>query len=47
MQGFAVLQVDGQYNGYRINLLNGSANKTRGFPNRTQVVDVAFPLDQR
>jgi len=47
VQGFAVLQVDGQYNGYRINLLNGSAQKTRGFPNRTQVVDVALPLDQR
>jgi hypothetical protein len=46
VQGFAVLQVDGRYKG-RINLLNGSANKTRGFPNRTQVVDVAFPLDQR
>lgn len=47
VQGFAVLSVDGKYNGYKINLLNGKARKFRGFPRSTQVVDVAMPLNQR
>ncbi len=47
VHGFAVLQIDGESKGFRVNLLNGDVRKLRGFPNNAQVVDLAFPLDQR
>ena len=47
VEGFAVLQIDGKSTGFKVNLLNRDVRRFRGFPGNTQVVDVAFPLDQR
>jgi len=47
VQGFAVLQIDGESKGFRVDLLNGDVRKLRGFPKSAQVVDLALPLNQR
>ncbi|WP_299542423.1 DUF4394 domain-containing protein [uncultured Streptomyces sp.] len=45
-QGFAALKANGTYGLYRINILNGTADRLGTFPNGRQVFDIALPLDQ-
>ncbi|MFD3657724.1 DUF4394 domain-containing protein [Streptomyces sp. NPDC058620] len=45
-QGFAALKVNGTYGFYRVNILNGAAERLGAFPSNRQVFDVALPLDQ-
>ncbi len=42
---YATLKVDGRYRLYRVDLLTGRATGTGEFPRRTQVTDMATPLD--
>lgn len=44
--GFATLSVDGKSTLYRISLITGRADKLGRFPSKSQVVDLALPLNQ-
>ncbi|MFD3442906.1 DUF4394 domain-containing protein [Streptomyces sp. NPDC058685] len=48
-QGFAALQTNGTnaiYGFYRVNILNGKADRVAHFPTSRQVFDIALPLNQ-
>lgn len=45
-QGYAALQTSGTYGFYRVNILNGKADRVGDFPAGRQVFDVALPVNQ-
>ncbi len=45
-RGFAALQASGTYGFYRVNVLNGKADRVGNFPTGQQVFDIALPLAQ-
>lgn len=46
-EGYATLSVDGSYQLYKVRLLTGEVQRTRGFSDNAQVVDLTLLLDQR
>ncbi len=46
-EGYAALSVDGKYQLFKVRLLTGEVQRTRGFSDKVQVVDVSLLLNQR